>query len=50
MMSTPLALNVAKWKRRGGAAAEISGPFPETALGEVVGVDAEGMEELERAR
>ena len=51
MMSTPLALNVAKWKRRGGSlAAEISGPFPETALGEVVGVDAEGMEELERAR
>ena len=50
MMSTPLALNVVKWKRRGGAAAEISGSFPETALSEVVGVDAEGMEELERAR
>ena len=40
MMSTPLALNVVKWKRRGGAAAEISGSFPETALSEVVGVDA----------
>ena len=49
MMLTPLWLNVAKWKRRGAGATEIGGRFPELALGEAAQVDAEGVEELERA-
>ena len=49
MMLTPLWLNVAKWKRRGAGATEIGGRFPELALGEAAHVDAEGVEELERA-
>jgi hypothetical protein len=49
MMLTPLWLNVAKWKRRGAGATEIVGRFPELALGEAAQVDAEGVEELERA-